>query len=161
LILQPDGVSLKHQTRNRMSTIYKYDIALSFAGEDRPYVDQVAHLLREKGIVVFYDNFEEENLLGKNLYDYLSDLYANQALFTVMFISKFYAQKLWTDLERQAMQSRAFRERQEYILPIRFDDTKIPGLLDIIAYVSANNYTPERLADLLEKKLKMQKNGLL
>lgn len=52
----------------------KYDIALSFAGEDRVYVDKVANLLRDKGIRVFYDLFEEEKLWEKNLYDYLSDM---------------------------------------------------------------------------------------
>lgn len=37
-------------------------IALSFAGEDREYVDQVANLLRDSGVKVFYDKFEEANL---------------------------------------------------------------------------------------------------
>jgi len=47
--------------------IYKYDIALSFAGEDREYVEQVAILLKRFGVKVFYDKFEESNLWGKNL----------------------------------------------------------------------------------------------
>ena len=34
---------------------YKYDIALSFAGEDREYVEKVATLLKENGVRVFYD----------------------------------------------------------------------------------------------------------
>jgi hypothetical protein len=142
-----------------MAATYNYDIALSFAGEDRSYVSQVAQLLQDKGIKVFYDSFEEEHLLGKNLYDYLSDLYQNQAMFTIMFISEYYAKKLWTNHERQAMQSRAFREQQEYILPVRFDDTKIPGLLDTIGYLSLANRTPEQLVGLIEKKLNARKNG--
>jgi hypothetical protein len=42
----------------------KYDIALLFAEEDRDYVAQVAISLKEKGIHVFYDRFDEINLLG-------------------------------------------------------------------------------------------------
>ena len=42
-----------------MSTSREFDIALSFAGEDRKYVDQVANLLRNSGVKVFYDLFEE------------------------------------------------------------------------------------------------------
>ena len=53
----------------------EFDIALSFAGENRDYVDQIANLLRDSGVKVFYDLFEEANLWGKNLYDYLSDIY--------------------------------------------------------------------------------------
>ena len=44
-----------------------YDVALSFAGEDRKYVHRVAEALAEKGVKVFYDNFEEADLWGKYL----------------------------------------------------------------------------------------------
>ena len=37
----------------------KYHIALSFAGEDRDYVEEVANDLRDHGVDVFYDKFEE------------------------------------------------------------------------------------------------------
>ena len=73
-----------------MTRQVEFDIALSFAGEDREYVDQVAHILKGKGISLFYDKFEEANLWGKNLYDYLSDIYQNKALYTIMFISENY-----------------------------------------------------------------------
>ena len=45
-----------------------------------------------------------------------------------MFLSKYYAAKLWTNLERQASQARAFRENTEYIMPVRLDETVLPGL---------------------------------
>ena len=34
---------------------YKYDIALSFANEDREYVEKVAAILKENEVSVFYD----------------------------------------------------------------------------------------------------------
>ena len=113
----------------------EFDIALSFAGEDRDYVEQVANLLRDSGVKVFYDLFEDANLWGKNLYDYLSEIYMNKAAYTIMFISKYYAQKLWCSHERQAMQARAFQEHQEYILPARFDETPIPGVPPTVVYM--------------------------
>lgn len=131
----------------------KFDIALSFAGEDRKYVDEVAILLKEKGISVFYDLFEEENPWGKNLYDYLSEIYQNQARYTIMFISSSYKQKLWTNHERQAMQSRAFQESQEYILPAKFDDTEITGVLPTVGYIDLRIKTPEQFVRIIEKKL--------
>ncbi|WP_092123586.1 TIR domain-containing protein [Desulfonatronum thiosulfatophilum] len=92
----------------------KYHIALSFAGEDRDYVDRVATHLRENGVEVFYDKFEETKLWGKDLYTYLTDIYQNRALYTVMFVSEAYKEKLWTNHERQSAQARAFSESQEY-----------------------------------------------
>lgn len=48
---------------------YIYDVALSFAGEDREYVEEVAIVLKRFGVRVFYDKFEETELWGKNLFD--------------------------------------------------------------------------------------------
>ncbi len=131
----------------------EFEIALSFAGEDREYVDQVANLLRESGVKVFYDLFEEVNLWGKNLYEYLSDIYMNRAIYTIMFISESYANKLWTNHERQSMQARAFQENQEYILPARFDETPIPGVLPTTGYISLSSKAPSVFVELIHKKL--------
>ena len=131
----------------------EFQIALSFAGEERNYVDEVANLLKSSGVSVFYDLFEEANLWGKNLYDYLIDIYQNKALYTIMFISKNYALKLWTNHERQAMQSRAFQENQEYILPARFDDTTINSILPTVGYIDLRNKTPKEFVEIIKKKL--------
>ncbi|MFD2563814.1 TIR domain-containing protein [Aquimarina rubra] len=133
---------------------YEYDVALSFAGENRAYVEKVANSLKLKGIKVFYDLFEEANLWGKNLYEYLSEIYQNKARYTVLFVSSFYNKKLWTNHERVSMQARAFQESREYILPARFDNTEIPGILKTIGYINLENKTPEELAILIENKLK-------
>ncbi len=74
----------------------KYHVALSFAGEDRAYVGQVAEALQAEGVDVFYDKFEEADLWGKDLYVHLSDIYQNRAVYTVIFISEAYGKKLWT-----------------------------------------------------------------
>lgn len=136
-----------------MTKTVEFEIALSFAGEDRAYVDQVANLLRDAGVKVFYDLFEEANLWGKNLYDYLSEIYKDKALYTVMFISKHYADKLWPTHERQSMQARAFQEHREYILPARFDDTPIPGVLSTVGYISLIKYDPSSFVEIVKKKL--------
>lgn len=136
-----------------MSRSTEFEIALSFAGEDRVFVDQVANVLHKAGVRVFYDRFEEANLWGKNLYDYLSDVYQNKAYYTIMFISAHYSRKLWTNHERQAMQARAFQENQEYILPARFDDTPVPGVLPTTGYISLAKHTPDSFSEIVQRKL--------
>lgn len=130
-----------------------FDVALSFAGEDRTYVDDVASILRDQGIKVFYDLFEEADLWGKDLYVHLAEVYQRRAHFTVMFISQAYGTKLWTNHERRAAQARAFQESQEYILPARFDDTEIPGVLRTVGYVSLSGRSPENLVSLITRKM--------
>lgn len=136
-----------------MASQPEFDIALSFAGEDRAYVDETARLLRDRGVKVFYDLFEEADLWGKDLYVHLSEIYHARARFTVMFISAAYGKKLWTNHERRAAQARAFQEAQEYILPARFDDTDIPGVLPTTGYISLEGRKPEDLVSLITRKL--------
>jgi hypothetical protein len=130
-----------------------YHVALSFAGEDRPFVEEVARCLKGRGVRVFYDRYERVSFWGKNLYDHLREVYQFQATYTVIFVSSDYAKKLWTNHERESAQARAFKESREYILPVKFDDTKIPGLLDTTGYVSAKECTPKQICDLIIEKL--------
>ena len=108
--------------------MFNYDIALSFAGEDRTYVDEVANILHQLGVKVFYDKYEEAELWGKDLYVHLDNVYQRESKFCVMFISKHYKEKLWTNHERESAQAKAFNQNKEYILPVRFDDTEIPEI---------------------------------
>lgn len=132
---------------------YKYDIVISYAAEDRAYADALAKDLLERKVKIFYDKYEQVDLWGKNLYTHLSDLYQNKARYCIMFISKHYATKLWTNHERQVVQARAFKENEEYILPIRLDDTEIPGIVSTVAYLRCPPETPETIADAILKKL--------
>lgn len=129
-----------------------YDIALSFAGEDRAYVDQIAKLLRENKIRVFYDLDARAELWGENLFDHLMEVYQERARYTVAFISKHYKQKIWTNHERRAAQARELTE-QGYILPVRFDDTEIPGMLPTTGYIEASQFTPIQLVEIILLKL--------
>jgi TIR domain len=133
-----------------------YDVALSFAGEDRAHARQLAKLLREKGFSVFYDEYEQATLWGRNLYTHLSDVYQNKARYCLMFISVNYAQKLWTKRERESAQARAFRESREYILPLRLDDTVLPGLEDTVSYVDLRHTSHEEVLRLLTDKLRAE-----
>lgn len=146
--------ALDQLLKSRPAAGFEYDVALSFAGEDREYVDQVAELLRDSGVRVFYDRFEQADLWGRNLYDHLSDVYRNKARYTVMFISEHYSRKVWTNHERQSAQARALAENAEYILPARFDDAAVPGLQPTVGYLSLQGREPRDVVDLIVQKLR-------
>ena len=133
---------------------FEYNVALSFAGEDRAYVEKVAKYLKEKGIEVFYDDYEKTKLWGKDLYVHLDEVYQKKARYCVMFLSCHYAEKLWTNHERISAQARAFIEKREYILPARFDNTEIPGIPPTIGYIDLRSLEPEEFGKLIIEKLK-------
>jgi len=131
---------------------YRYDIAISFAGEDRIIAKELAVKLKENGVSIFFDEFEKSKLFGKNLYDHLSKIYNEESRFCLMLISKHYVKKEWTGLERESAQARALKQKEEYILPVRIDETKVPGLKTTIAYVSlANTATIELVKIIIDK----------
>ena len=133
--------------------MHKYDVVLSFAGEDREYAKALADLLKAGGYDPFYDENELANLWGKNLYDYLSEVYKDRARYCVMFLSQHYERKLWTNHERQMAQARAFQENREYILPVRLDDTEIPGIPPTVGYLDLRSTTIEEVYEALVMKL--------
>lgn len=132
---------------------YKYDVALSFSGEQREYVEAVANYLGKHAVSAFYDNYEEADMWGKDLYEHLDEIYRKEARYCVIFLSKDYASKLWTNHERKSAQARAFKEKGEYILPARFDDTEIPCIRPTIGYVDLREKAPEELGALILEKL--------
>ena len=131
----------------------QYQVALSFAGEERSYVEEVARFLQARGIAVFYDEFEKIALWGRNLAEELPAVYEHKSGRVVIFISKAWVDKAWPRHERQAALSRAVQEPEEYLLPVRFDDTPVPGLPDSVAYLRAKDYSPAVLATLVAMKL--------
>jgi hypothetical protein len=138
-------------------TVETYDVCLSFADEQRAYVAETATLLEEAGLRVFYDAFETAQLWGRDLYEHLDEIYSRRSRFCVLFISADYSRKAWTNHERAAAQERALHSRNAYVLPVRFDDTRIPGIRSTTGYIDANRTSPAELVTLLLSKLGREK----
>jgi hypothetical protein len=131
----------------------RWDVALSFAGTQRDYVAQVAAALRARGVRAFYDADEQVRLWGTHLAEELPRIYAQESAAVVVFVSADYAQGDWTRLERRAAFSRAVTEAGVYVLPARFGDSELPGLLPDVVSVDLRELAPERFADLVAAKL--------
>ena len=133
-----------------------YQVALSFAGEQRDYVEEVARHLRSRNIAVFYDGFERVQLWGRSGAEVFNRAFEQDSANVLMFISKAYVEKAWTRHERRSALSRMVQEQGEYILPVRFDDTPVPGLPRDLIYERASDHTPAQLSVTISKKLGMR-----
>jgi len=167
--LAPDGYRIEVSSQISGRPIYKavkisvkkvrplgeeaYEVVLSFAGEDRKYAEAVAEYLKNNNVKVFYDKYEEVTLWGKDLTEHIDKVYRGSARYCVMFISKNYANKVWTSHERRSALAKAIEEKEEYILPARFDNTEIPGIRSTIGYVDLSKKTPEQLGKMVLQKL--------
>lgn len=129
---------------------YCYDVVLSFAGEDRAYVEECADILTALGLKVFYDSYEQSELWGKDLYTFLADIYSNKAEYAIVFVSQHYATKRWTKHEFKFINERMFKSDTEYLLPVLLDDTQLPGIPNTQGYLM--NKSPYEVATLFAKK---------
>ena len=108
---------------------------------------------------MFDDEFYPEQLWGKDLVVFFDSVYRKVSRYCVMFISREYADRMWTTHERRSAQARAVEEKgREYILPIRVDGTELEGLLPTVGYISLDQYDMPRIADMLVAKLRAQPN---
>ncbi|MEV4227780.1 TIR domain-containing protein [Streptomyces bobili] len=138
---------------NSSTGTFDFDVALSFAAEDRKYVAVIADMLKNKGVRIFYDEYATADLWGRDLYTVLDEVYRKRARFAIVFVSFHYLSKPWTRHERMSAQARAFTEEDPYFLPVRLDDSELPGLRPTIGYIDARNTTQEQLVSLVRQKL--------
>ncbi len=132
---------------------FKYDVAVSFAGEDRAVVEELVTALAADEISVFYDSWEQAQLWGKDLYQYLDMVYRQAARYCIVFVSENYIRKAWTKHELRSAQARAFQQNSEYILPIKLDDTELPGLPGTICYIDFRQTSIKEIVNLLSEKI--------
>ena len=130
----------------------RYQVALSFAGEQRKYVEDVARHLRSRSMDVFYDGFEKVRLWGRSGAEEFHEVFAKQSAYVVMFISKAYVSRAWPVHERRSILSGMIMQQRDHVLPVRFDDTDVPGLPEDLIYLQASDYSPAELAAMIAEK---------
>lgn len=134
-------------------TPFQYEHALSFAGEDRGIVREIAETLQAAGIRVFYDEFDPALLLGRYLLDFLEDTYGKRAEYCPVFWSSHYKDKAWPRYENRAIRSAAFSQDRVILLPIRLDNEVPPGQLEHIGALDARQLPVGQIAQILIDKV--------
>ncbi|PSK93493.1 TIR domain-containing protein [Taibaiella chishuiensis] len=135
----------------------KYDVALSFAEEDRAFVDIVARLLKERDVRIFYDDDKRVMTWGRDLRHDLDKVYRLQARLCVVFVSEAYGRKYWTSFEMFRIRARAlFQRRRVYFLPYLMDESEYARALMDIGCLTRKNRDEHGLADAIVEKLNQQ-----
>lgn len=131
-----------------------WTIAISYAGEDRLKAEKLSDRLRDMGVHVFYDKFEKARLKGKDLRQFLHDVYGQNSQLCLVLISSHYARKAWTRYELEIMRKRQADEWKDFVLPVRLDDTEMPEPLSKTKALDLRNVSIDQIAQAVENKLK-------
>ena len=94
----------------------EYDVALSFAAEDREFAEFLVAELRELGHAVFYDRSEQHEMLAGNMEDYLGPIYRSGSRYVVVLLGPTYGARRWTMFEASS-----YRDRIDagHVIPVR------------------------------------------
>ncbi|MGW6448619.1 toll/interleukin-1 receptor domain-containing protein [Lentzea sp. NPDC055074] len=131
---------------------YEFDVALSYAGEDQDLVLPVVALLKEQKVKLFHSEEREAEMWGLDLVEYFSEAFSKRARYVLLFSSRHYVGK-WARLQHRTALGRALEQHSEYVLPIRIDDTEVPGLSPHVGYLDLRVHDASTIADAVVQKL--------
>jgi hypothetical protein len=133
----------------------RFRVALSFAGAQRAFIEQVADQLAEtfgKDRVFFYPWFEHETNTVGSLALQVPDFYLSQSDLTVPFISEAYAQSKPCLAEWRSVVELIYTWQGRRLMLFRFDQTPIQGLHSYDCYSEVGGRSAADVADLIARR---------
>ena len=134
--------------------MYEFDYAISFSRDCRDVARELARQLDLRGSVVFYDESYRADLLGKRLDHEFVWVFGAGTRFFVPIVSAVYAERTWPQYEWAIARQEAAKRQEEFILPLRMDDSLLVGLADTVSYLDLRRHSVDKVADLLIEKLR-------
>jgi hypothetical protein len=143
-------------TESRGGGEVEYELTLICGEGDRDYVREVFAHLKRRGVRAFYPAHEDFTvaLLGTFLPESLDLVVRSQTRFAVVFVSRHLGESLANHQRRLALQ-RLIAAAEVFLLPVRMDDTELPGLpLTAVGSVDGRTTPARELARMLVRKLR-------
>jgi serine/threonine protein kinase len=155
-ILQESSLQPVRTPDQGEQSVHRYDVALSFAGTERPIAQELYERLKAF-CHVFYDKDDDAiaSLWGGDLSTALHTIYSGQAKFCIALVSREYVDRAWTSWERRAILQRMVMQRDvPYLLPVIIDDVSIPGLPTSVGTLRWADYGTEGIVSVFRRKLR-------
>jgi len=139
-----------------------FDVALTFSGENRVYVQAVAERLalllgRNR---VFFDDFYKPQLARPNLDTFLQDIYLKRSRLIVVFLCESYALKDWCGIEFRIVREIIKQREDDKVMFVRHDNGHVDGVFSTDGYIDATQYTPKQVADMIRERVRLKQNNI-
>ncbi len=133
----------------------RFRVALSFSGEKRPFVAEVARLLADTfgEDRVLYDKYHEAEFSRPDLAFHLPVLYHEQSDLVVAVLSQGYDSKEWCGLEWNAIYALIKKRAANEVMLTRFDLVEGQGLFGLAGFSDLDHKTPHQTATLILERL--------
>jgi len=156
--LHAKGIVLPSSIRDVINAVdissHIFDVALSFPGESRPLVKQIAgELERQLGPnTYFYDNNYTSQLAQPSLDTLLQGVYSRAKL-DVVFLSADYQKKDWCGVEFRAVRKIIKLRENNRVMFVRTDDGEVEGVFNTDGYVDAREYDAAKITEFICERL--------
>ena len=140
---------------------HRFEVALSFPGEHRSYVERVAVQLEQQlgPNACFYDEYYEAQLARPNLDVLLQEIYGERSGLVVAFVCREYDDKEWCGIEWQKIRERRVSGDEGDIMYVRLDEGNVGGMTRLDGYVDARTRTPDEVARLIVQRVELEVLG--
>ena len=159
--LSDKKIALPAWTRTDSKTIditkHDFEVALSFPGGFREYVESIAEELER--IIgpdsYFYDGNFIAQLARPSLDELLQDIYTNRSKLVVVFLCKEYQEKEWCGIEFRAVKDIIMKKQHERVMFVKLDegDIDIQGVFKTDGYIDRFDYSPRQIAEFIYERV--------
>jgi len=138
-------------------TTHAFDVALSFPGEVRAVVEQIALELESRigPNSCFYDNNYVSQLARPELDTLLQDIYRNRSKLVVVFLSGDYQRKNWCGIEFRAIKEIIMERDHKKIMFVRMDDSLVDGVFKTDGYIDGHKFSPQEIAHFIHERVEL------
>ncbi|MBR2691793.1 MAG: TIR domain-containing protein [Aquamicrobium sp.] len=161
--LHRQGVTLPAWARGIANVVditkHEFAVALSFPGEARRLVEDVAANVEGRlgPHTYFYDNNYTAQLARPSLDVLLQDIYRNRSRLIVVFLGADYQRKEWCGLELRAIRDIIKERGYDRIMLVRLDDGEVEGVFKTDGYVDARKHSAVEIARFIEERAALAK----
>ena len=103
----------------------EFEVAISFAGENRKLAKYLAEQFEEIDVTAFYDEYYEANYLGKAWSKEFERIFLSDSRFVICLLDKYHREKIWPTFERDCFKKRVPNGE---VIPVYLDDTTFVGI---------------------------------
>lgn len=136
-------------------TKHIFDVAFSFPGEVRAYVESIAaELEREIGPdSYFFDNNYKAQLARPSLDTLLQDIYGNRSKLIVVFLCEKYQEKEWCGIEFRAIREIIKQREHTKVMFIKMDRGQVDGVFSTDGYIDGREHTAAEVAEFIQERV--------
>ena len=133
----------------------RFRIALSFAGENRVLVEEIAQILATQfdRDSILYDNFHKAEFARPDLALHLPDLYKKESDLVVLVFCDDYEKKRWCNLEWRAIYSLICDRQDQDIMLMRFSRLEPVGLHGLAGFIDLDGLSAFQVAGHILERL--------